>query len=145
MKWKTSNTAEDNLGHICILTQDSQFQNGAVCQWLLSWVKHVSPGRLHSSPFFWRLFPFRSFFLLRFSLNSCSLPSTSWAASLLREGVGMAENSLCLVNNSTSSFLNLSGFYKGGRMRTGSPSLASPAVKIKCSLQQAWERMCCYI
>lgn len=88
MKWKTSNTAEDNLDHIWVLTQDSQFQNGAVCQWLLSWVKQVSPGRLHSSPFFWRLLPFLSFFLLRFSLNSCSLPSTSCAASLLREEVG---------------------------------------------------------
>lgn len=78
-----------------------------------------------------------------------SFSGSPWTAAVCHPPPGLllcserelAKNSLCLVNNSTSSFLNLSGFYKGGRMRTGPPSSASPAVKIKCSLQQAWERM----
>lgn len=64
---------------------DLQFQNGAVCQWLLSWVKQVRPGRLHSSPFLCRFFSFLSFFLLRCSLKSWSLLSTSWAAASLND------------------------------------------------------------
>lgn len=57
-------------------------QNGAVCQWSLLCVKHVSPGRLQSSPFLCRFFSFLSFFLLRISLYSWAFPSASCAVSL---------------------------------------------------------------
>lgn len=57
-------------------------QNGAVCQWSLLCVKHVSPGRLQSSPFLCRFFSFLSFFLLRISLYSWAFPSDSWTDSL---------------------------------------------------------------
>lgn len=100
MRWELLHNRGEPSSHLN--TEDLQLQKGAVCQWLLSWVKHVSPGRLHSSPFFWRFFPFLSFFLLRFSLNNCSLLSTSCAASLFREKVGNGwQNSFYLVNNSS--------------------------------------------
>lgn len=108
-------TRQNHLDRICLWPPDLQFQNGAVCQWLLSWVKHVSPGRLHSSPFFWRFFPFLSFFRLRFSLKSCSLPSTSCAASLFMEKVGHSwQRTLCWVNTSTSPFYIFLAFLKMG-------------------------------
>lgn len=78
-------------------------QNGAVCQWSLLCVKHVSPGRLQSSPFLCRFFSFLSFFLLRISLYSWAFPSASCAVSLR--------------DTMTTSAAALSGANRGQRSR----------------------------
>lgn len=51
----------------------SHVQSGAVCQWWLSWVKHVRPGMLHVSLFCSRLSSLRSFFLRFCSRSSHTL------------------------------------------------------------------------
>lgn len=51
----------------------SRVQSGAVCQWWLSWVKHVRPGMLHVSLFCSRLSSLRSFFLRFCSRSSHTL------------------------------------------------------------------------
>lgn len=51
----------------------SRVQSGAVCQWWLSWVKHVRPGMLHVSLFCSLLRSLRSFFLRFCSRNSHTL------------------------------------------------------------------------
>lgn len=83
---KTRNVVSTDASTACFcrlnVSGHARDQKGAVCQWSLLCVKHVSPGRLQSSPFLCRFFSFLSFFLLRISLYSWAFPSDSWTDSL---------------------------------------------------------------